>query len=390
MRQNRAVTDAPASLGPDPAERAFYVDEFAGATIVVALVGASASWVDGVASAVVALRGGGSRLVLVTSDPDAALRSLEVAGGVHGAQVVEGTAPDLDGATAALWMAVVDDGAAVVAVPAGSEASAAAVVAASVRARKLVITDLDGGWGRPPRSFADLATHDDALRSQLADRQGGAVVLAVEAALEADVENVNLCHPADLDTELFTFDGAGTLFTRAGYLELGPLGVDDLAAVERLVAQGIADGLLRPRTRAEVARLAVTGLGARVRVSGHLAGIASLELAPYVDEGAGEVACLYTVSRFSGAGAGALLVDGLLARAHELGLSRLFAVTVSDLAAAFFVRRGFVEVDQGDLPAAKWQGYDAERRLLARALLLEVGHDDANAGSGGSEGAAGF
>ena len=94
---------------------------------------------------------------------------------------------------------------------------------------------------------------------------------------DGGVTNVNLCRPEDIDRELFTFDGAGTLFTSGGYVELGPLRVDDLPAVERLVAQGTADGLLRPRTRLEVARLAVTGLGARVVGSGHLAGIVSLD-----------------------------------------------------------------------------------------------------------------
>ncbi len=132
----------------------------------------------------------------------------------------------------------------------GTEAHVAAHLGAALRALKLVITDPGGGWGKPPRSFADMATHAEAFDAQLADRQGGAVVAALIAvALDGGVTNVNLCRPQDLDRELFTFDGAGTLFTSGGYVELGPLRVDDLPAVERLVAQGTADGLLRPRTR---------------------------------------------------------------------------------------------------------------------------------------------
>ena len=38
----------------------------------------------------------------------------------------------------------------------------------SLRALKLVITDDRGGWGRPPRSFADVRTHRDAYRALVA------------------------------------------------------------------------------------------------------------------------------------------------------------------------------------------------------------------------------
>jgi amino-acid N-acetyltransferase len=371
---NRSVTPA---VPTDAAERAFYVDEFAGATIVAALVAADEPVLEGLARAAASLADGGSRLVVVlaSSVDEGALRAaLGSATPVLGAPALDDPHAAAD-ATAALWLALADAGRVALAVPPGAEASVAAQVAVAVRAAKLVLTDPAGGWGRPPRSFADVATHEDAFRAQLAERQGGAVVEALARALGAGVGNVNLCRPEDLDRELFTFDGAGTLFTSGGYLELSALGVDDLGAVERLVAQGVADGLLRPRSRREVARLAATGLGARVVGSGHLAGIVSLETEPYAAEGIGEVACLYTVSRFSGAGAGALLVDGLVERASELGLAEVFAVTVSGAAASFFERRGFVERPLEELPSAKWVGYDPERRTAARAFVRAVGPD---------------
>src|SRR5699024_6557432 len=186
----------------------------------------------------------------------------------------------------------------------------------------------------------------------------GRLVPAIEAALGGGVLSVNLCRPGDLDPDLFTFDGTGTLFTDGGYLRVEPLRVDDLAEVERLVARGTADGLLRPRGRNEIARLAITGLGARVLGGNHLAGIVSLETDPYRDEAVGEVACLYAVSRFSGAGAGGLLVDALVERAGHDGLESVFAVTVSDAASRFFLRHGFTEVDHDAVPPRKWDGYD--------------------------------
>ncbi|MFN8016612.1 MAG: hypothetical protein U0P45_00670 [Acidimicrobiales bacterium] len=84
------------------------------------------------------------------------------------------------------------------------------------------------------------------------------------------------------------------------------------------------------------------------------------------------MACLYTVSRFSGAGAGGTLIDALVERAGTLGLSAVFAVTVSDAAGAFFARKGFEEVAADAVPATKWEGYDQERRAAARTFLRPV------------------
>jgi amino-acid N-acetyltransferase len=368
-----AASTAPVLEVP-AAERAFYVDEFAGATIVVSLSTVGPEVLVAVERAASSLRSGGSRLVAVAgSDAGEVARRLGSTAVVLDAPVGPPPATWI----AELWIHLADRSQVVVAVRPGAEAATAARLGAAVGARKVVLTDPGGGWGRPPRSFADIATHADALRTQLADRQGGAIVAALTEALAGGVENVNLCRPADLDRELFTFDGSGTLFTSGGYVALDDLGVDDLDAVERLVAQGVADGLLRPRPRTEVARLAISGLGARVLGSGHLAGIVSLETEPYVAEQAGEIASLYTVSRFSGAGAGALLVDGALERARELGLRSVFAVTVSDAAAAFFERRGFAEVAHEDVPPAKWVGYDAARREVARAFARSpLGSDE--------------
>lgn len=368
------------------AERTFYVQEFAHATVVVALTAAEAAVPGSVARVVESLAGGDARLVLVigTEDPvaDRGPIGAALAQQLPGSPVVLALADDADDPDwhgdwlADLWLSVLDHGWVAVTVPTARRSTEAARLAASLRALKLVVTDAAGGWGRPPRSFADVSTHREAYRSQLGERQGGAVVEAIETALAGGVTSVNLCRAPDLDEELFTFDGTGTLFTSGGYVELAPLSVDDLAAVEELVAQGTADGLLRPRSRREIARLAVSGLGARVVGSGHLAGVVGLETAPYRAERVGEVAGLYTVSRFSGSGAGGLLVDGLVERARADGLRAVFAVTVSDAAADFFVRQGFREVGQGDVPAAKWEGYDPARLGAARVFWRDAEEGD--------------
>ena len=375
------TTDVPApwfAEGQVPAaERAFYVEEFRGDTIVVSLTDPGPTTVDAVSAAAAALAEGDAHLVAVVGGSAAPLVDAFQAPPVW----LDGPARMLDAAWLAdLWLAIADRGAVVVTVPEGDELGLAAELAGAMRARKLVVTDQGGGWGLPPRSFADLATHDAAFEDQLGERRQGAVVAAVRAALDGGALNVNLCRPDELDRELFTFDGTGTLFTSGGYLELGPLRVDDLPAVERLFAQGTTDGLLRPRTRRDVARLAVTGLGARVVGRDHLAGFVGLEVDRYVDVDGptvGEVVGLYTVSRFSGAGAGGLLVDGLAEQAAADGLDAIFAVTVSATAGAFFERKGFVLVGHDRLPAAKWDGYDASRKSQARCYWLDLDPDPA-------------
>jgi amino-acid N-acetyltransferase len=371
-------------LGAEPpdvgssVERAFFVDEFRGATIVVTLSDPAPETVAAIARAAATLAVGDSRLVLVVGNhgDSAAVAGLQSALLADAVVLDAPTDPPSAGWLASLWLAVTDRREVVVQVPEGDAAVAGARIAASLRAFKLVVTDELGGWGIPPRSFADVVTHAGVYEDQLRERQGGAVVAAIDIALAAGVANVNLCRPADLDRELFTFDGAGTLFTSGGYVELADLRVDDLPAVERLVAQGVADGILRPRSRAEVARLAVTGLGARVVGSGHLAGVVSLETEPYAADALGEVACLATVSRFSGAGAGGLLVDGLLDRGAASGLRAVFAVTVSDAAGAFFTRKGFVDVPHDSVPDAKWADYDAARKSQAHVYWRDLDPED--------------
>src|SRR5699024_9433748 len=119
----------------------------------------------------------------------------------------------------------------------------AARLAVSLGAHKLVLTDPRGGWGDPARSFADVSDPQRRYAEDLAARGDGELVPAIEAALAGGVPSVNLCRPGNLDPELFTFDGTGTLFTRGGYVGVEPLRVGDLPEVERLVAQGTADGL---------------------------------------------------------------------------------------------------------------------------------------------------
>ena len=369
MTEVLSVDPWEAATGVPAVERAFYETQFAGSSLVVALADPDDEVVEQVRRVARSLERAQAHLVIVTD----AQRGPDGWGGALSDEPLVLTAPDgpIDVVWAAdLWLAVgANPLAVVVETDPGTATTVAGRVAASLRSLKLVLTDPEGGWGDPPRSFADVQQPEQGFARELATRQGGRVVPAIEEALAGEVTSVNLCRAHDLDAELFTFDGTGTLFTSGGYIRLDRLRVVDLPEVLHLVEQGTTDGLLRPRSRDEVARLAVTGLGARVLGSNQLAGIVSLETERYTAEAMGEVACLYAVSRFSGAGAGGLLIDGLIERAAIDGLKAVFAVTVSDAAAGFFTRKGFREVSHDELPAAKWDGYDGTRRSLARAFV---------------------
>lgn len=369
MTEATAVDHWEAVTGVPAVERSFYETQFAGSSLVVALADPDDEVLEQVRRVARSLGRAHAHLVIIT---DARRRPGAWAGALSDEPVVL-TAPDgpIDVVWAAdLWLAVgANPMVVVVETEPGMATTVAGRVAASLRSLKLVLTDPEGGWGDPPRSFADVQQPEQGFARELAERQGGHVVPAIEEALAGGVTSVNLCRAADLDAELFTFDGTGTLFTSGGYIRLDRLRAVDLPEVLDLVEQGTTDGLLRPRSRDEVARLAVSGLGARVLGSNQLAGIVSLETERYTAEAMGEVACLYAVSRFSGAGAGGLLIEGLLEQAATDGLKAVFAVTVSDAAAGFFTRKGFTEVGHDQLPAAKWDGYDGTRRSLARAFL---------------------
>lgn len=240
-------------------------------------------------------------------------------------------------------------------------------LAAGLRIPKVVLLDADGGLraGGTPLSFVDENVLETVVRqgqaewSGLGDRRG--LLVAVRAALQAGVEAINLCTLESIAEELFTYVGAGTLFTKGDYTQVGPLALEEFAQAERLLDRGQQAGFLKRRTPEETAQVLAAGFG--VSMSGrHLAGVAGLLTTPYLDDHAGEIVGLFTITRFKGEGLGERLLGQLLARAASLGLAYVFAVTVDERAQEFFERNGFERVHPDEVPASKWHGYDPRRR----------------------------
>jgi len=363
-------------------EKDFYLEEFRGRSVLVAVAPGAAD-LGPLAAAVGDLVRNDTRVLLCWFDrAPAAQRRLRAALGRAkglGGRRASGLGPvvRMDGAALAradaealraeLWGILRHERLCVRAVESAFPGPAPAL-AMALRIPKLVLVDPEGGLlgGQPQRlSFVDahvldtLLGHGEAEWSGLGGRR--ALLVAVRDALEGGVESVNLCTPEGIAEELFTYVGSGTLFTRGDYCRVAPLGLDDFAQAERLLERGQREGLLKPRSPDAIAEVLAVGFGATV-CDRHLAGVAGLLTAPYAAERAGEIVGLYTITRFKGEGIGERLVGRLLAEAAQRGLAYVFACAVDERAVQFFLRLGFDQVGAERVPAAKWVGYDARRR----------------------------
>jgi amino-acid N-acetyltransferase len=260
--------------------------------------------------------------------------------------------------------------------PGGGAPFAASVRAIALRLRvpKLVWLDPAGGLRERDgtrHSFVDLDELAAIVATGVPAETPARSELLREtlAALREGLAAVNLCAAEGLADELFTYAGSGTLFTRERYVDVRPLGIDDFDAADDLIARGVAEGYLAPRSPEQLDRVFTCGVGAFVE-GRHLAGIGAL--LPYPESRAGEIASLYTLTRFLGEGIGSHLIAALCERARQQKFAFVFACTTTERVAGFFERYGFRRVDFEEVPADKWHDYDRRRRPLVRCLRLDL------------------
>jgi N-acetylglutamate synthase-like GNAT family acetyltransferase len=239
---------------------------------------------------------------------------------------------------------------------------------------KLVWLDPEGGLRRRDGrrdSFIDLEELRGMLRDGACDESPPRVALLgeIESALAAGLPAVNLCSAEGLGDELFSYAGSGTLFTRERYIRVRRLTLDDFDAANDLVTRGVAEGYLAPRSPEEVERVLASGFGAFVE-GHHLAGIGAL--LGHEGDAVGEIASLYTLTRFLGEGVGGHLVSFAVAQARERGCRYVFACTTSDRVATFFEREGFERAPGEAIPPEKWHGYDPARRSRVACLRRDL------------------
>jgi len=356
-------------------ERAFYLREFRGRTLALVLPWqAEADALAGVAEPLAALAAGGAR-VLAMAREEAQLAALSAA------PLLQAQAPRLAGA---VWRALQQSPRVGIHCAGGNAedfAAQAAALALQLGVFKLVWLDSGGGLRSPDGarlSFVDLAElrvllaadvlSGDSLLRQVIWHEIAGVLSQGEVA-------VNVCSPAGLAAELFSYAGSGTLFTRERYMQVRRLGVDDYAAAADLIARGVREGYLAPRTPEQVDALLASGFGAFIALDAARGGGALAGFGALLDGGdgrSGEVAALYTLTRFLGEGVGMHLLRFACQEARARGYARIFACTTSARVSAFFARNGFAEVPGSALPAAKWRGYDSARRAQLRCHEREI------------------
>jgi amino-acid N-acetyltransferase len=336
-------------------EREFYLQEFRGRTLGIACPSALLRNPSVLAGVVGTLSRNGTRVLLISSRR-AALES------VVGERVVPASDRALE---TALWRRLRQSSRAGLLVG-GREPFAAQVRALALQLGlvKLVWIDPDGGF--TSRRGARLSfVHVEELRELLAEPsrlspRRRALLREIDAMLSGGVPAVNVCDLAGLEQELLTYAGSGTLFTRKRYVVVRELGLDDFDAADDLIGRGVAEGFLAPRPPRAVDQVLAHGFGAFVE-GRHLAGIGAL--LPFAQAPtAGEIASLYTLTRFLGEGVGQHLVSFALRRARARKLRVVFALTTQPRVAAFFARLGFEPSSLEDLPASRWRGYDRSRR----------------------------
>jgi amino-acid N-acetyltransferase len=356
------ASSAPGRPEPQFTEKSFYLGEFRGRTLALAVASRALADPRACEPVLKELEANHTRLVLISADPDAVSDLL-------GTPRVETDAARLEGS---VWRALQHSPRVGVVVGTASDfAAACRAVALRLRVAKLVWLDAAGGLLHPDgsrRSFVDLEELAALLRSG-AHGERVPLLREIEAGLRGGLAAINLCTPAGLADDLFTYAGSGTLFTRESYIDVHPLGVDDFSAAYDLLARGVAEGYLARRSEAEIDRVFACGVGAFVE-GRHLAGIGAL--LPVPGEKVGEVASLYTLTRFLGEGVGAHLVAALVERAHRLGCDYVFACTTTEQVARFFERQGFWRVASDQIPQSKWECYDSARKPRVQCLRRDI------------------
>jgi amino-acid N-acetyltransferase len=236
-------------------------------------------------------------------------------------------------------------------------------LASRLRVFKLLMLDRRGGLIDNKTGERLPFVEERRIRRQMRtirSRARRAIVRAALDALEDGVGSVNLVAPGDVYEELFSFIGAGTLFTEMQYGFVRPVSIDDFEEVEALIVRGQTEGHLLPRTPDQIAQILPSCFGYRIGDE-HLAGICSLLTEPYRRDRCGEITAMYTLTRFQGEGVAAVLVREILKEATARHLKYVFACTADDRVASFFKRLGFKRTTARDVSAAKWRGYDPSR-----------------------------
>jgi amino-acid N-acetyltransferase len=180
------------------------------------------------------------------------------------------------------------------------------------------------------------------------------------AACEAGVPRVHVVngHVDDgLLAEVFSNEGIGTLVYANEYQQIRRARRGDIRAIEQLIHSSIESEELAPRTRASIER----DLDDYYIFEVDQHPIACVALHPYIEQRAGELACLYVHPSHENRGIGRTMVQFVEDRARESGFGTLLALSTQAYN-YFLSKAGFHEGTPDDLPPARRARYEVSGR----------------------------
>jgi amino-acid N-acetyltransferase len=236
-------------------------------------------------------------------------------------------------------------------------------IAAALRADKLLLLyegadllDADGALIREmsPADTARLLRDDSELDATIRRHLGQAL-----RACRAGVRRIHLIRrtlDGGLLLELFTRDGVGTMIAADLYDDLRPATIDDVGGLLELLQPLEESGVLVRRSR----ELLETEIECFIVLERDGAVIGCASLYPFAQEGIGELACVAVAPQYRNGGRADALLRYIEKQARRQQLAQLFVLTTQT--AHWFVERGFVPADIGDLPVARQAMYNWQRR----------------------------
>lgn len=156
--------------------------------------------------------------------------------------------------------------------------------------------------------------------------------------------------------ELFTRDGIGTLISGETYEDIRQATIRDVGGIIELIATLEQEGVLvrreRERLEMEIDYFTVVERDGMA--------IACAALYPFSEDHCGELACLAVHQDYRNQGRGDDLLEYIERQAKGLGIDKLFVLTTRT--AHWFQERGFKAASLDDLPMARKELYNYQRR----------------------------
>jgi len=350
---------------PAFSEKEFYLEEFHGRTVALAVAASELDAPEELLRVVRELLENGTHVLLLSTERV----SLEL---VEGSELLSLDAVESDDQLGGiLWRGLRRAGCVGLVISnRGGFPAACGRIAVRLGLTKLVFIDRGGGVVRGAGErvsfmhLQELSGFDEPERPRRSQ-----LLREIETMLRAGVSAVNLCSLSGLHEELFSYDGSGTLFTEERYVLVRRIGIDDYDAASDLIRRGVSEGYLAPRSESQIDRVLASGFGAFIEGL-HLAGIGAL--LPALQGACAEVASLYTLTRFLGEGVGGHLVQHAVEEAQRRSMHYVFACTTAERVVRFFERHGFAQVSQEQVPPEKWDGYEGERRRAIVCLRRDL------------------